>query len=315
MFPSTSPKKPVLFGIAGAELSVQEREFFETYPPLGFILFARNLVSPAQVRELTHSLRKVIGEEKIPILIDEEGGQVSRLKTLSASYATPLVSSLETVEAVKGHYETIGQWLFSLGITVNCAPVLDVRAPETASFLVNRCLSDDPLQTASLGQVAIKAMQNQGITPVIKHMPGHGFAKQDSHKVLPTIEVGKEDLDAHFIAFEQCANLGSWGMTSHLLFPLLDCDNPVTFSGPIIEHIIRKTLGFQGFLITDDLYMGAVKEFSLRDRVARALDAGHDGALVCHGSPTEWEPAIRDLPDLCSTSLARLTTPFFGLGA
>ena len=256
--------------------------------------------------ELTQSLREIVGEERVPILIDEEGGQVSRLKTLSGSYATPLVSTLETIAAVKNHYETIGQWLSSLGITVNCAPVLDVRAPETASFLVHRCLSNNPLQAATLGQVAIKAMQNQGVTPVIKHMPGHGFSKQDSHKVLPTIEVGREDLDPHFVPFQHCADLGAWGMTSHLFFPSLDCENPVTFSGPIVENIIRTTLGFPGFLITDDLYMGAVKGFSLRDRIARALDAGHDGALVCHGSPQEWEPAIRDLPDLCPTSLARL---------
>jgi len=306
VLPSSRPRKPVIFGISGHQLTTQERDFFKTYPPVGFILFARNLTSPSQVRELTHSLREVAGQETVPILIDEEGGQVSRLNALSPSYQTALVSTLEEASAVKDHYETISQWLVSLGITVNCAPVLDVRSLHTASFLVNRCLSADPHQVASLGRVAIQAMQSQGMTPVIKHLPGHGLSRQDSHEVLPTIGEELTDLEPHFFPFQQCAELGAWGMTSHLVFSALGGDEPVTFSAHIIEHIIRTTLKFKGFLITDDLYMGALSGFSLQERIVRALGAGHDTALVCHGGPHDWELAIRDLPDLSPASLARL---------
>jgi beta-N-acetylhexosaminidase len=303
VFPSSRHKKPFIVGVSGPELTPQERDFFKTYPPVGFILFARNLASLCQVRELTYSLREVACQETVPILIDEEGGQVSRLNTLSPSYQTALVSSLEGPSAVKDHYETISQWLVSLGITVNCAPVLDVRSLHTASFLVNRCFSADPHQVASLGRVAIQAMKSQGVTPVIKHLPGHGLSRQDSHEVLPTIGEDLNDLGSHFFPFQQCGDLGAWGMTSHLVFSSLGGDDPVTFSGHIIEHIIRKKLGFQGFLITDDLYMGALDGISLQERIVRALGAGHDAALVCHGRPQDWEPAIRDLPDLCTRSL------------
>ena len=178
---------------------------------------------------------------------------------------------------------------------------MDVRTQATASFLQSRCLSTNPHTVKKLGNIAIHTMLSCGITPVIKHIPGHGPATVDSHHELPQL---KNVDPAHLIPFMNTPS--PWGMTSHLLFTELDPKNCVTFSPSIIQDVIRGTLGFKGFLITDDVYMGAVSSLSLKERVHHSLEAGHDCALVCHGTLQEWEEAFSGLPPLSQTSLHRL---------
>ncbi len=293
---SCADKYPIIFGIAGPELSKDEEAFFSHHPPLGFILFSRNIKSPQQVRQLTLSMRQITAQKEIPILIDEEGGRVSRLAHLGNPYISHKKNfnahKKNPLMACQSYYENIARSLKDLGITVNCAPVLDIRKPHTAYFLKDRCFSHHAATVSALGHVAIKAMQSLGITPVMKHIPGHGQASHDSHYRLPVMlsHISQDDL----LPFQEQSRCCPWAMSSHLLFPKLD-KVPVTFSQWIVQHIIRKKIGFSGFLITDDLFMHALSGYDLRDRIEQALTAGHDAVLLCKGKPSQWEKAIKNL--------------------
>lgn len=286
---------PIIWGISGPNLTQEEETFFRDYPPTGFILFDRNLACESQIIDLTSSLKDLAGPS-VPILIDEEGGRVSRLKSLGPLYITPDISQFEGGEGPETmcaqHYTRISQWLVRLGITVNCAPVMDVRTEKTAPFLQSRCFSTDPLVVKKLSAIAITAMLTQGIIPVMKHLPGHGAATVDSHHTLPHITHWDP---RHLIPFQESS--APWGMTSHLFFPSLDKQNCATFSSTIVQNLIRESLGFKGILITDDLCMGAISDIPLHKRIIRALQAGHDCALVCHGTINEWEQTLSALPE------------------
>lgn len=294
---------PILFGIQGLELSHEERTFFKTYVPLGFILFRRNLHTTAQVRSLVQQLKNIAA---YPVVcIDEEGGKVSRLEELGAAYRLPEVSSYAQhthgQESIIDHYHHIGTWLRELGITVNCAPVLDVRTSKTAEFLEKRCIDEDSERVGVWGKSIIQTLLHHQIVPVMKHMPGHGVAEVDSHHALPHI-TSDIDLTSHLAPFQVNADC-PWAMSSHLYLAAYEAC--VSYSPEIIEMLLRKHTGFSGFLVSDDLTMNALASHTLTERCTLALEAGHDGVFIC-GSPKEWHAVVEYCPAFTESARTRL---------
>ncbi|RED51033.1 beta-N-acetylhexosaminidase [Aestuariispira insulae] len=289
-----APRQAVLFGCAGHRLTEQEKAFFQDFRPLGFILFARNVDNPDQLRALTDEMRASIDDPTAPILVDQEGGRVRRLKP-PHWYDAPNMRQFgdlfaenprAAAEALHINITLLSADLHGVGINVNCAPVLDVPIPgSNDAVLGNRAFSDDPFLVAGLGRVAVDAYLENGILPVIKHLPGHGRAMCDSHHELPVVteplDILRENDFLPFRAMSDCP----LGMTAHIVYPHIDPDQPATRSNQVIREIIRDELGFDGLLISDDLSMNALTG-SLRERAECALNAGCDLALHCNG---DWE--------------------------
>ncbi len=283
-----------IVGVAGPELGADERALFETSPPFGFILFARNCQDPAQLRRLTHELRAAVGRASAPILIDQEGGRVARLgpphwpaRTAARSIGRLAEGDPEAgLEAAWLHARLIAADLEPLGITVDCAPVLDLALPGRTGAIGDRALSADPALVGELGRAMIEGFLAGGVLPVIKHLPGHGRARVDSHLSLPVVEADLGQLRAtDFRPFRACRT-APLAMTGHLLYPALDPERPATLSPRIIEEVIRGELGVSGALLTDDLSMGALAG-TLGERTAAARAAGCDLALHCNGRHAE----------------------------
>lgn len=294
----TAPRA-VIFGCTGPDLSADERAFFREADPLGFILFARNVDTPDRTRRLVDDLRSCVARADAPVLIDQEGGRVARLRPPHWRKAPParLLGDLyardpETaVEATRLNARLLAADLVSIGADVNCLPVLDVGFPETHVAIGNRAFADRPETVAALGRAAAEGLLAQGVMPVIKHMPGHGRATVDSHASLPRVTASREVLErTDFLPFRQLADL-PWGMTGHLLFEAVDPSAPVTVSARCVQEIIRRHIGFEGLLLTDDLSMQALGG-SLGDRAARGLAAGCDVALHCNGRMDEMTDVV-----------------------
>lgn len=272
----------VIFGCAGLSLSSDEAAFFRESDPWGFILFARNLGTASQIRALCSDLRAAVGRDRAPIFIDQEGGRVARLRGPRWREWVPALE--EDPDAIYLRYQVIGAELRQLGITGNCAPVLDIAQDDTHPVLKNRCLSTDAAQVAERGRAVADGLSSVGVLPVIKHMPGQGRANLDSHVDLPRVLTSAKDLNDHeFAPFRALADL-PLGMTSHIVFDAVD-DAPTTFSKPVID-LIRNSIGFDGLLMTDDLSMGALTG-SFQDRVRRAYGAGCDIILHCNSVASE----------------------------
>lgn len=315
----TSKPLAAIFSLSGLALTADEKALFRASDPLGFILFARNCDTPDQLRTLTDSLRACIGRD-CPILIDQEGGRVQRLKPPHwGKYAAMQTFGLQAESDLDGACEALRETLRALaaelnaaGITVNCAPVLDVLTPETHQAIGDRAFSANPHIVAALGHIVCEELLAAGITPVIKHMPGHGRATLDSHYDLPLVDADLPELLEHdFLPFEIIAQspLSShiWGMSAHIVFPALDPDRPASVSPVLMEQHIRKTIGFDGFLLTDDLDMKALDRFgSPAERACLALSAGADAALYCAGDLKTMEKIAESVPKLSSAALKRL---------
>jgi beta-N-acetylhexosaminidase len=283
-----------IFGCAGTALTDEERDLYRAVDPLGFILFQRNCQSPSQIRALIEEMRHCVGRADAPVLIDQEGGRVQRLKPPTWRKAPPaaVIGDLAkrnlpaAIEAARLNARLIAEELAALGFNANCAPVLDLRLPITHQAIGDRAYSDDPAIVAALGRAACEGFIAGGIVPVPKHMPGHGRATSDSHKELPRVTVSVEELErTDFVPFRALRDM-PWAMTAHILFTALDDTAPATASKSIIERIIRGRIGFHGLLFSDDLSMQAL-DGSLRQRTERALAAGCDVALHCNGHMDE----------------------------
>jgi beta-N-acetylhexosaminidase len=280
-----------IFGCAGLSLSADERAFFRDANPFGFILFARNVETPAQVLHLTDALRDAVGWEA-PILIDQEGGRVQRLRAphwheweppLDTVAAAPSLAVAE--RQMRARMAVIGAELRAVGIDANCAPVGDIARPETHPFLRNRCYGVDPATVTRIARAVAEGLVDAGVLPVLKHLPGHGRSHLDTHLDLPTVDAALEDLRAtDFAPFRALADL-PMAMTAHLVFAGIDPGLPATQSPRMIE-LIRTEIGFNGLLMTDDLNMQALKG-SLAERTRASLAAGVDVALHCKGDLTE----------------------------
>ncbi|SFA76956.1 beta-N-acetylhexosaminidase [Poseidonocella pacifica] len=267
----------------GLRLSEAERAFFREADPWGFILFARNIDTLDQVRALTGEMRDAVGRNA-PVLIDQEGGRVQRMGPPHwRKWPAPLDHVKAVGEAAERaiwlRYRVIAAELHAVGIDVNCAPTLDCAQAETHPFLRNRCFGSDPDRVAALGRAAAEGLLAGGILPVIKHMPGHGRATQDSHAELPTIHAPVKDLRAlDFRPFYALRDM-PLGMTAHIVLPELGPE-PATGS-PAVIRLIREELGFNGLLMSDDLAMGAMPG-TPAERARATMAAGCDVALFCN---------------------------------
>ncbi|MEO0383269.1 MAG: beta-N-acetylhexosaminidase [Pseudomonadota bacterium] len=305
-------------GLEGLTVTDFERAYLRETKPWGVILFGRNISNPDQVRSLTEDVRQALGWHA-PILIDQEGGRVQRLKpphwdryaAASRFGAIELAEPGAGVEAAQIATWLIADDLLDVGINVNCAPVLDLRVSGGTDAIGNRAFHGEPKTVSRLGGATMNAYIQAGVAPVIKHIPGHGRAVVDSHVGLPRITTDRQTLErTDFVPFQALSD-APMAMTGHLVFEAIDPENPVTLS-PIMIGIIRDQIGFDGALITDDLSMGALSG-SMAERATRSLAAGCDLALHCNGVRTEMEAIREAIPLLegrsaerCATALARL---------
>ncbi|PIW28452.1 MAG: beta-N-acetylhexosaminidase [Rhodospirillales bacterium CG15_BIG_FIL_POST_REV_8_21_14_020_66_15] len=288
------PPRAVLFGCEGPRLTDAEKRFFAAVNPLGFILFARNVENPDQVRALVRELRAAVGDETAPVLIDQEGGRVQRLgpphwpaRPAAAVFAAAYLENPEQASAdLADNARAIARDLADLGITVDCWPVLDLPRPGADPIIGDRALGTDVDSIFALGTAIVTFLQAGGVTPVLKHIPGHGRALVDSHKALPVVTTDLETLRAtDFNPFRRLSK-APWAMTAHVVYTDVDPDACATFSVKVIGDVIRGDIGFDGLLISDDLSMHALSG-GFTERTQRALAAGCDVVLHCNGDRTE----------------------------
>jgi beta-N-acetylhexosaminidase len=273
-----------ILGVAGTELTPDEAALLGQARPFGFILFARNIDTPDQVRALCDSLREAAGHAT-PVLIDQEGGRVQRLRgPVWREWLPPLeqvkLAGAHAEDAMYARYRIIAHELRELGIDANCAPLVDVAGQKTHPFLKNRCYGFEPDTVAKVGRAVANGHLDGGVLPVVKHIPGHGRAQVDSHFDLPVVDTDLETLaETDFRPFETLNDL-PMGMTAHLVFEACDA-RPATTS-PEIMQLIRDRIGFDGLVMTDDISMKALKG-DLADLSRQSLKAGCDVILHCNG--------------------------------
>lgn len=307
---SSSGREPraVIFGCAGTALSDAERAFFRDANPLGFILFQRNCDNPEQVRALVAALRDSIGSADAPVLIDQEGGRVARLRPPhwpAYPAAAALAAAAAPREAVSLAARLIAADLAALGITVDCAPVLDLTFAGADPVIGDRAYGASPTTVAELGRAACEGLLAGGVLPIIKHIPGHGRATVDSHTALPTVTAAGRDLaDTDFAPFRALHDM-PWAMTAHIVYQALDPDRPATLSRRLIGETIRASIGFDGVLISDDLSMAALPG-TLAERAKGALEAGCDVVLHCNGDPVEMAAIAGSIGPLSAATHRRL---------
>ena len=304
--------KPVIFGLSGPVLTADERAFFEGARPAGYILFGRNIVDRAQVRALTDSLRELEGRDDVAILIDQEGGPVARMRppvwpafpagpVFDAAYSS---APMTAIQAMRANGQALGLMLAEAGITVDCAPLLDVAQTDTTPAIACRAYGGDPMRVAALGRAMLEGLAKGGVLGVIKHMPGHGRALVDSHHLLPTVTADAEALEADLEPFRTLAH-APMGMTSHIVFEAWDAERPATLSPTVIGEVIRGRIGFDGLLMTDDIDMKALSG-SAADKAAGAIAAGCDLVLDCWARMDEMTAIAERLDDIADASRARL---------
>jgi beta-N-acetylhexosaminidase len=305
---------PVIFGLAGARLSSIERDFFQASKPLGFILFARNCLHPEQLRALTGELRECLARDA-PILIDQEGGRVARLgpphwrKAPAAAVFGRLFERDPALATALAHDNArlIAAELFDAGIDVNCSPVLDVPAADGHAVIGDRAFCSDPHTIAQLGLAVAQGLLAGGVLPVIKHIPGHGRARADSHLELPVVSVSHSELSARdFIPFRALADQ-PLAMTAHVVYSDLDPGQPATTSPTVIAKVIRGEMQFDGVLLSDDIGMQALSG-GLAGRARSALAAGCDLVLHCSGELSEMRDIASALPAATPAARSRVQT-------
>ncbi len=271
--------KPVIIGLSGPTLLPEEAALLRRHRPRGVILFTRNIQNKAQLARLIEAIRQELPADGV-LMVDQEGGRVARLKPPYWPELPP-AASLKTEQAALAHGVALGRMCQEAGFDVITAPVLDLAWPGGSTVIGDRALSGDPEIVARLGAKIAEGILSQGGIPVMKHLPGHGRAKVDSHFALPRVEAQLAELQADFRPF--IANRGlPWAMTAHILYTSLDPENPATVSSAIIGGVIRGVIGFAGILVSDDLAMRALRG-SPAERASAALAAGCDIALYCPG--------------------------------
>ncbi len=312
---SDNARRPlaVVFGCAGPALTGTERSFFREADPLGFALFKRNCHDPAQLRHLCGELRDTVGRADAPILIDQEGGRVQRLKPPHWPKDPPPARFGALAERDPGRAEqavrlmarAIAADLAAVGVSGNAFPVLDLAIAGASDVIGDRAFSGDPAVIARLGAAACLGTLDAGVFPIIKHLPGHGRALVDSHKALPVVDADLAVLEASdFVPFRALAEM-PWAMTAHVVYPAIDPELPGTLSAVVIERIIRGRIGFDGVLITDDLCMGALSG-PIGSRARLAIEAGCDIALHCNGVLEDMAAVAREVPRLGEVAADRL---------
>jgi len=307
--------KAAILGLKGLELSDVERSFFMKERPLGFILFKRNIDNPSQVKNLVKQLKECV-EWDCPILVDQEGGRVARLKPphwrnspAVKFFADMAKKDLEAAkEATYMNARLIGEELYNVGINVDCAPVCDLVFDGAHDIIGDRSFGSDPENVAILARQMALGLADSGVLPIIKHIPGHGRARVDSHESLPAVDTSLAELrKTDFVVFEKLANI-PWAMTAHITYTAIDTENPATLSPKVIK-IIRDDIGFSGILISDDLSMKALNG-SFSQRASNSLKAGCDLVLHCNGEMEEMVQVVEGTTTIDDNLAARLEKSF-----
>jgi beta-N-acetylhexosaminidase len=289
-----------ILGVSGPVLTPEEAAFLREANPFGFILFARNIDTPDQVRVLTESLRAAVDRADAPILIDQEGGRVQRLRPphwpnrppAQAFGALHARDFLKARAAARLHARLIAHDLRCLGIDTDCLPVMDVRQPGAHDIIGDRAFSEDPSVVGELGRAQVIGLLEGGVYPVIKHIPGHGRSQSDSHEDLPVVGTDRDTLERHDIPPFRAVADAPFAMTAHIVYSAIDPDHPATLSSKVISEVIRGACGFDGLLMTDDLSMKAL-EGPFEERTRRSLEAGCDLVLHCNGDMVEMRGVVR----------------------
>jgi beta-N-acetylhexosaminidase len=310
---------PAILGLSGLKLTRNERAFLRAADPAGYILFGRNAADPAQLRALTDSLRDLSGRADLAILIDQEGGRIARLQPpvwpafpaparFAALYEKAPISA---IEAARANGEALAVTLAKMGINVDCLPLLDVAHPDTHEVIGDRALGAEPMRVAALGRALLDGLAAGGVCGVVKHIPGHGRARADSHKELPVVDASDDELAIDLAPF-RALNDAAMAMTAHVLYPAWDAERPATVSPTIISEVIRGEIGFDGLLMSDDLAMEALSG-TVAERTAAALAAGCDVALHCSGVLAESEEVAGAAGAMSEAALARLARALAGV--
>lgn len=304
---------PVVVGCAGTQLTAEERVLFGVRKPLGLILFARNIVEPAQVRALVNDFRGVVGNAMAPVLIDQEGGRVARLKpphwpvfprgaAFGELYARDPAAG---EEAAYLNYRWIGAELAALGIDVDCAPVADLPVEGAHDVIGDRAYGRDAKTVGAIAEAIMRGLADAGVLPIIKHIPGHGRSRTDSHLDLPVVDTDRATLERSdfqpFIALRHAP----WAMTAHIVYSAYDGVMPATMSANVIRDVIRGRIGFSGVLISDDLTMKALKGTPAETGLA-SLKAGCDLVLHCSGNLAEMQALFGALPAMTREAARRV---------
>ncbi len=297
-----------IFGLAGPDLAPDEAAFFRDADPWGFIIFSRNIVDPSQLGRLTARLRETVGRNA-PILVDQEGGRVQRLgpphwrSWRDVAGLFDGADETRAVEAARLRYRIIADELRRVGIDVNCAPLLDVRAPEGHEIIGSRALGQAAADVARRGRAVCEGLLGGGVLPVIKHIPGHGRATVDSHLDLPRVATSMAGLGRiDFAPFRALADQ-ALGMTAHVVYEAIDPTRCATLS-PSVVDVIRRDIGFDGLLMTDDLSMRALSG-PMGARAREALAADCDVVLHCNGEMAEMTAIAGVVPALTGAAAAR----------
>jgi beta-N-acetylhexosaminidase len=299
-------------GLSGLQLRTDERAFLRAERPWGFILFKRNIETPAQVSALVTELRESIGEPDAPVLIDQEGGRVARLGPPhwpvyphGAAFGTLYdIDRALGLSAARLSARLIAADLADLGITVNCLPLADVPVAGADAVIGNRAYGTEPGKVAAIARAVAEGLEQGGILPVLKHIPGHGRATADTHFRLPEVDTSQAELErTDFAAFQPLADL-PMAMTAHVVFSALDPTQPATTSATIIQQVIRGVIGFHGLLMSDDVSMNALAG-SIAQRTRAIVAAGCDMVLHCNGKLDEMRAVVSETPLLSGIALER----------
>lgn len=301
-----------LYGLFGAVLTDSERDLFRDCDPAGYILFKRNCLDCAQLQALTDSLRELSGRDDVPILIDQEGGRVARMRPPQWPDFPPglafdrlfRLAPSSAIEAARVNGRALGLMLRSAGINVDCAPVLDVRQEGANDIIGDRAFGSEPMQVAALGRAMLDGFASAGVVGVIKHIPGHGRALADSHKELPVVTATAEELEIDIEPFERL-NWAPMAMVAHVLYTEWDKERPSSQSPIVIGDVIRGQIGFDGFLMSDDIGMEALSG-GFGERAAATVAAGCDAALHCSGKLEEMVAVAEAVPALGPQAEERL---------
>jgi beta-N-acetylhexosaminidase len=301
-----------IYGCAGLTLTDEERSFFRETRPWGFIVFARNIADRAQVRALCDALRDTVGDAKAPILVDQEGGRVARMKPpewkthASARVFGDLYANdpERAREATYLNARLIAYDLTEAGLNVDCLPVLDVPMEGASDVIGDRAFAFEPTTIIDLGRAQIEGLMDGGVLPVMKHIPGHGRAAADTHFELPHVTATADALSASdFVTFRSLSDC-PMAMTAHVVYDAIDDHRPATTSPKVIRDVIRGEIGFEGVLMSDDLSMKALTG-SIRARAKAALFAGCDVVLHCNGGFAEMQDVALEAGPLEGASLKR----------
>lgn len=312
---------PAIFGIAGEALSADERAFFKDAEPAGYILFKRNCASRDQLRALTDDLRALHGRDDLAIMIDQEGGRVARMlppewpafPAMQAFDRLYDVAPSSAIMAARWNARAIAATLREAGITVDALPLLDVRQEGASDIMGDRTLGAEPMRVAALGRAVLEGLGQGGVIGIVKHIPGHGRALVDSHHDLPTVTADDAALEADLEPFIRLSS-APMAMTAHIVYTAWDAERPASLSSIVIENTIRRRIGFDGLLMSDDLDMKALNG-DIPSLAAGVVAAGCDIALNCWARMEDMVGIANALPNISDASRARLDRAMAGAGA